>query len=340
MFKGKKEIIINNVNVAELEYTKLLKFSQSLYNELIRERKIKSLQQVDKDQKMVFLSNIKNNAMKTPEYDVKKTAEQNARRIDDLEKHLRGQRAYYDNGHDNNLENIRLQNDEVQRKISSQFEKQITELFDANLSLQHDLEKQDVQHRDEINTIRENNSMLIDEKMEMLEEQMVELLMRMEDRRTRMFRQVDEQHIVELQSYQSINERNIKYTTERYNSEIARLIKHYNYKYEKLIAFTQSLKDSIQNIDNKNTYLNQYVLDTEEENEKLNDDLRATESDNQYLQRKADNFDRCVRKSSSIMKELKKYEHLFKLKREENEMLEKNNTEMRQAFGMINDDCT
>lgn len=332
-------MIINNINIVELQYAALLQFSQTLYNELIKERKNRSLQQIDKDRRMVFWRNTKDNIekLKYDEYSARKTAEQNTSRINDLETRLRRQHAYYSEENNYNLEKIRLENEEAERKISSKCQKQIDELFESNSSLQDIVKNKDLQHRNQMNYMRQEHAEFVSNETEKFEDQIVQVLGRMDDRRLESDRQVKERQLVELQNYQSINDRNIKYTTETYNSEIVDLTAYYNVKHEKAIALTQNLKDAIQKYVDKNQYLNQCVLDMKKDNRKLVDDLRLMENNNQYLEREKNRIGNSTRRSRGLVKDLKSYESLFKLKRQENEMLEKNNAEMRQALNVHDD---
>jgi len=338
MSQKKKEVIINNVNIADLEPVKLLRFAQSLYNELLKERKMHSLQQVDKNQKLIFLNNTRDNMTKLKhEMDsMQNIAEQNPCQINDLEIRLRQQRAYYNDENDYNLNNLRLENDEIERKMSSKHEKQIEELFKLNALQQDALKKKDTQHRHQINYMRQKHVKLVYDKTEKLEEQMVQVLNRMEERRLNVFRQDEEKRLLEIQSYRRINDKNMKYTTEKYENEIVYLMTYYDDKNNKGIELTENLKKTIKKYVDRNNYLNQYVLDIKEENKKILGDLLVIENNKRYLEQTKSKVDSGVERLRNIMKNINKYETLYKLKRQENELLEKTNNELKQK---ILDNC-
>lgn len=332
-------MVIDNVNIHELDHNQLLQFAYSLNNKLAKERESRILLQVNQDQLNVFLNTTKENLTKLV-FDVSnmhREAEENARQIADLEKRLRQQRVQSTNENNYNLDRMHLENEKVIRALAEEYRKQTNELFRLNSSLQEMAKNKNIEHRNHIKDIQLEYIKLVNEKTDKLENQMVEVLGRTDEKRFEMFREVEGMHYLEIQNHQSINDKNVKLTIERYTEEISNLKTYYNDRCEKALALVEHLKDKLQKVIEKNLHANKRVSDLRKENKKLNDNFQEHQKRNQYLENKIKNFDSFKRASDNAIKQLKKYKTLFQMKSSENEILENDNAEMKQAFKKCDD---
>lgn len=332
-------MVIDNVNIHELDHSQLLQFTSSLNNKLVKERESRTLLQVDRDQLKVFLNTTKENLTKLV-FDVSnmhREAGENASKIADLEKRLRQQRVQSTNENNYNLDRMHLENEKVIRALAEEYRKQTNELFRLNSSLQEMAKNKNIEHKNHIKDIQLEYIKLVNEKTDKLENQMVQVLGRTDEKRFEMFREVEGMHYLEIENHQSINDKNIRLTIERYTEEISNLKTYYNDKCEKALALVDHLKDKLQKVIEKNLHANKRVLDLRKENKKLNDTFQEREKRNQFLENKIKNFDSFKRASDNAAKQLKKYIKLFQIKSCENEILENDNAEMKQAFKKYDD---
>lgn len=337
--KNKVEMVIDNVNIHELDHNQLLQFANSLNNNLVKERENRILLQVDRDQLNVFLSTTKENLTKLV-FDVSnmhRKAEENARQISDLEKRLRQQRVQSINENNYNLDRMHLENEKFARSLAEEYRKQTNELFRLNSSLQEMARNKNIEHRNNIKDIQLKYIKLINEKADKLESHMVQVLGQTDEKRFEMFKEVEGMHYLEIQNHQSIYDKNVRLTIEKYTEEISNLKTYYNDRCEKALALVDHLKDKLQKVIEKNLHADKRMSDLRKENKKLKGIFQEREKRNQYLENKIKNFDSCLRASENTTKQLKKYKTLFQIKSCENEILENDNSEMKQAFKKYDD---
>ncbi|VVC42519.1 Winged helix-turn-helix DNA-binding domain [Cinara cedri] len=339
MADQKKVLLIGEINVYDLNYDKLIEFIEKLNNNLIAEQQGRSLIQIDRDQLNVFWKISREKLMKLTSdmTNIQKTAEENTSKINELEKSLRQQRMHFIYENSQNLDRIRLENEEVARALHAECKKQTNEMFKLNSSLQDIIRNKDLQQRDEIKNTQLVYVKNLDDKTGLLKEQMAQVLNRMEENTNNVFREIGTKHVLEVEKHQSIHDGNIRTTIEKYNEEIENLKMFYNDKREKELAIIKYLTEKLQEVLNNNNYLKTHMSSLKKKNIKLNDDYTENEKRNQYLEQKIKGYINCLKKSENIMKELKKYKALFQLKCDENELLENDNNEMMEGFKKYDD---
>lgn len=294
---------------------------------------------MDRDQLNVFWAITKDELTKLS-FDVAgmhAVAEKNALRVAELEKRLREQRAghVYENGR--NLDRMRLETEEAARELAAECAKQTGELFRLNASLRRAIENKDAEHRNQLKDVRLECARLLNAQTGRLEDQMVQVLGAMEDRYTGLGRAVETKHVLEIQRYQYVHDKNVRLTVDRFADELERVRMYYDDQCAKQLTLVTQLRDKLQTVADRNRHLNKQAADLRRENRRLGDDRRETETRNQYLERKAVNYDKCARAAAAADREAAKYKRMFELKSLENAVLETDNAAMKRGLEKYSD---
>lgn len=327
-------VIIDNVNIYELEHTKLLRFAQNLREKLENERKIRTLIQVDRDQLNVFWRITKTNLSKlvSDVARIQGTVEKSAAQIIDLEELLRQEHESFDFENVYNSEKINLEYEEIAKTLALECKNQTDELFTLNLSLQNIIETKDVQHKNETKYIKQNYDKLVKEENIRLKNQMTQELIQMEEQQDNVFHKVEIAQYLELNKCQSIYDENMKITIDSYNGEIKNLKAEFQDKYENELFIIKQLKQELQKVVEEGRCLKGHLSELIEKNEKLLSDFQETKNKNEYFERRIVFYRRCAKTVDLYIKELNKLKTLLEVKSRDNEELEKENVEMKRCF--------
>lgn len=295
--------------------------------------------QVDRDQLNVFWAITKDELTKLS-FDVAgmhAVAEKNFLQVSELENRLREQRAAYVYENGQNLDRMRLENEEAARELAAECAKQTNELFRLNASLRRAIENKDAEHRNQLKDVRLEYARMLNAQTGRLEDQMAQVFGAMEDRYTGLGRSVETKHMLEIQRYQYMHDKNVRLTIDRFADEIERVRMYYDDQCAKQLTLVTQLRDKLQAVADRNRYLNKQVADLKRENKQLGDDHREMETRNQHLERKVVNYDKCARAAAAADREAAKYKKMFELKSLENVVLETDNTAMKRGLEKYSD---
>lgn len=272
--------------------------------------------------------------------DMHAAAEKHALQVADLEKRLREQRAGYVYENARSLDGARLENEEAAGRLADECAKQTDELHRLNAALRRATEAKDAEHRNKVKDVRLECVRQLHAQTGRLEDQMAQVFGAMEDRFTGLGRAVETKHVLEIQRYQYVHDKNVRLTVDRFTNDIERVRMFFDDQCAKQLTLVTQLRDKLQTVADRNRFLNKHAADLKRENKRLSDECREMEARNQYLERKAANYDKCERAVVVADREASRYKRMFELKSLETVVLETDNAAMKRSLEKYGDFVT
>ncbi|XP_050439543.1 dynein regulatory complex subunit 4-like [Adelges cooleyi] len=324
--KKQQNVIIDNVNVAELEHTALMKFTQKLYDELLKERQNRSTYQIERDQMRIFWEITKQN-LTTLMADMVATqneAGDNAQRVEQVKKRARQQRLQLVYEQNLELKQVKSQNSNVLKSIAAECDRQITELFNVNSSLKQTILHNALDHTNQIKNIKVAHVQELDAKAEVMQNQMSQIMERIEKKRQTVVEGVLKKHELGVALIENAKERQVKMLLEKHKNEFDDMHSYY----QELLVSTQTLvsvlKEKLEMLSIKTSSTDKYVSSLERENQHFKGLLEKANGDIIRLEQKMIHFKKNKKSLEYNKKELKKC-----MERYENLMVENGALEIR-----------
>ncbi|XP_050528106.1 dynein regulatory complex subunit 4-like, partial [Daktulosphaira vitifoliae] len=206
---------------AELGHTSLLDFTQKLYDELLQERQNRSIYQIERDQLQIFWDITKKNlvSLASDMNLMQNIAEENFQKIDKVEKKNRQQRLQLIYEHNINLNKVQSENTQILKCIALDCDQQITDLFNINTSLKEKILQNNIQHTNQIKTLKIKHIEALKDKTKWMECQMSQIMDRIEKQRNYIIEKITKKNEIELAQIENIKEKQIKLLLEQHKNE-------------------------------------------------------------------------------------------------------------------------
>lgn len=191
-----------------------------------------------------------------------------------------------------------------------------------------------------VKDVQSEHTKMFNDRADRLEELTARVLKKMEIRRSVMFREVRTKNFLEMKNYLEDFDKSLKLNIKKFSDEITYLNTTCDEQCKQQFSLINHLTDKLQMVVDDNHYMKRQITVLKNENKKLDEAFRKSDKrvHETYLDGDTKNFiDNRKKTSEKNTRELKKFKTLYINKCFENEVLEKDNAEMKSGFERYDD---
>jgi len=322
---------LDDVNVTELNPSKLLQYSKKCVTMLKQKDKEIKLLQDDQNQANVAMK-VAQKAINKLQLDmakIEKKAIDDAILIQGLEKRLRMQLEEFTYQNTYNLDVKRLEYELAAKATDLKWENHNNDLFLMNHSLRDDLKKQSAQYTNEKTNMAVRGVKRLNDRANVIKCAAARYLSEIDEEQKYTIRFVQKKHILELQSLRSLHNDNTRILMDTYNKEIEELKDVFEEKLDKSLELSESLQQKLEDIAEDNHFLQKRKLNIDKKTQMLNESSEKLLKRNEYLERENKSYSNCKRQLNSFHKELQRVKARLRHTCYEKELLEEENCKMK-----------
>lgn len=323
---------VEGVDIHSLSHMQLLVFVQKLQNKLEKEQYSLKYTQLDRDRTDVFLK-IANDKLNKCKYDIAeilKTVDENKKEIIDLKNLLRTETTMRAVEKKLNIDEHHLNHKKSLQLLTENCKIQQEKLIELNLSLERMLRNNTLTWRSERKNIDLRYVEYIRDNVNFMEEKITRLLNKAEKEFMISNLRNEKNAILSRQNYQKEYDDNTNKMIELFSHQILKL-ETICEKNKQNLHQIRELNKELKKVNAKNNQLAQSLEVLTETNEKLTANKAASEKRIKMLETK-------LRVVTPNKKLLSTYKQLYDIKVHENELLEKDNANIREGFQKY-DEC-
>jgi len=330
---------LDEVNVTELNPSKLLEYSKKCAIMLKQKDNEITLLQVDRNQANIAMKVAQKsmNKLQLEMTKMEKKAIDDAILIQGLEKRLRMQREEFTYQNTYNLDLGRLECELATKATDLKWENHNNDLFLLNHSLRDDLKKQSVQHTNEKTNLAVRSVKRLNDRANVIKCAAAHYLSEIDEEQKYAIRFVQKKHILELRSVRSLHNDNTRILMDTYNKEIEELKDVFQEKLDQFLELSESLKHKLEHIAEDNQFLLRRKSIIENKTKMLNNSSQALLKRNEYLENENKCYNNCKRQLNSFNKELQNIKERLKQITNEKYLLEEENREMKLELDNYNE---